>query len=132
MIASMSAVAGNLIINITLHPVYGYRILALGTAAAAVLNFGVLYVMFTRAVTSFRHGPLLAYVLRIAIAGAVMGVAVWGLHDVLDSAIGHISFGARVAVALIPVVAGAVVYAVACWLLRIEELSHYASRLRRR
>src|SRR5690606_5898278 len=30
MLASMSAVAANLILNITLHPIYGYEILALG------------------------------------------------------------------------------------------------------
>jgi putative effector of murein hydrolase LrgA (UPF0299 family) len=40
--------------------------------------------------------------------------------------------GARLALAFVPIVVGVVVYALACALLQIDEVKHYARRLWRR
>ena len=131
-IASISAVAGNLAINVALHPIYGYRILALGTAAAAVLNFMVLYVMFNRRIRTVDHLDLMRYLGRVGLAAAAMGGLVWltwrGLHD----AVGTTGLGARLAGALVPVTVGGLAYGAACHLLGVEEVRLLLARLRRR
>jgi len=131
-IASVTAVVGNLAISITLHPHYGYRILALGIAVAALANFATLYVAFSRVIAPLKHLSLLTYLLRVAIAGAVMGVLVHFCHESLVEHISSRGLAAKSARVLVPVVAGAVSYAAVCWLLRIEELGQYTRRLRRR
>jgi putative peptidoglycan lipid II flippase len=131
--ASMCAVAGNLAINIGLHSTYGYRVLAFGTAAAAILNFTVLYYAFHRTISAIPHAKLLSHLLRVVFAGLVMGAAVWGSWSALDSvwpsAPGNLE---RLVLAFGPVLVGIVVYALAAWVLRIDEVKHYVRRLRRR
>lgn len=130
--ASLGAVTGNLILNITLHPLYGYRILALGTAVAALLNFTVLYVMFNRHIRGVNHVALLAYALRIGVAAGVMGAAVWASHAGVVELMGMKGLGARFVGALGPVVLGALVYALGCHVLHIEELKQFTRRIGRR
>jgi putative peptidoglycan lipid II flippase len=131
-IASMTAVAVNLVMNITLHPHYGYRILALGTAAAAIVNFAILYLSFHMRISGVRHVRIFGYVAKIALAAGIMGVAVWGAyHEILDR-VGFASIGARAVAALVPMVIGVAVYAMACWVLRVDDLTRMASKLRRR
>ncbi|HLU65059.1 MAG TPA: lipid II flippase MurJ, partial [Kofleriaceae bacterium] len=132
MFASIGAVAGNLALNIALHPIYGYRILALGTALAATLNFIILYGAFQARVARVRHRAVLGHLARVLAATAVMGAAVWASRAGLERALDGASLPARALLALGPVVAGVAVYALAAHLLRIEELGHYLRRLRRR
>lgn len=131
-IASITAVAGNLALSIALHPIYGYRILALGTALAAILNFTVLIVAFSRSVTTVRMGPHAAHLARIGTASAVMGLAVWAIHGVLANAIGTSGLGVRLVETLLPIFAGALVYAVICRVLGVRELDPFVRRLRRK
>ncbi len=132
-IASISAVAGNLAINIGLHPSYGYRVLALGTAAAAILNFTVLYFSFHRKIAPIAHGKLVGHIFRVILAGLVMGAAVWGSLQGLQSLWpGATGLWHRLGLVIGPIVVGVVAYALACLLLRIDEVRHYARRLRRR
>ena len=132
MIASIGAVTGNLALNIALHPFYGYRVLALGTALAATLNFAILYGSFHRRIAPIAHRALLGHLARVGLASAVMGAAVWGSHAGLASVVDGGSLAARAVRAFGPVIAGVLVYLAAAHALRIEELSHYARRLRRR
>ncbi len=131
-VASITAVAGNLIINITLHGTYGYRVLAFGTAAAAILNFTVLYRSFHRHIARIPHAAILVHVVRVAIAGAIMGAAVWASHRGLAAEISGTGLGHRALLAFAPILVGIVVYAGACSALRVEEVSHYWGKLRRR
>jgi putative peptidoglycan lipid II flippase len=129
--ASIAAVAANVILNLFLHPIYGYKILALGTALAAIVNCAILYVGFHRRIAPIPHLALVIYLLRIGLAAAVMGGATWGVSYLLDGLLGHASFAARCADAMIPVVVGAGVYALACAVLGIEELHQFVGKLRR-
>jgi putative peptidoglycan lipid II flippase len=131
MIASITAVAGNLAINIALHPHYGYRVLAFGTAVAALLNFAMLYVMFDRRVQRVPHLHLLGYLVRVGLAAAVMGAAAWGAYRGLAEVLGTGSLIARLIGALGPVILGALVYGLVCRLLQIAELGQMTRRLRR-
>jgi putative peptidoglycan lipid II flippase len=131
MIASMSAVAGNLVLNITLHPHYGYKVLALGTAIAAILNFTILFVAFRTRVSRLDGRALLWYLARIGIAAGVMAAAVYGTHRASVEMLGTDGFLARAADGLVPVAVGAVVYAAACHALHIDELRALVRRLKR-
>ena len=130
--ASATAVAGNVIANSLLHPHYGFRVLAAGTAIAAVLNCGVLYVLFTRRITRLPHAPLLVYLIRVTIAASLMGGAVWLVHRWLDHSVGHVGTARRLVETLVPAAVGAGVYAAACAALRIEELRPLVQRVGRR
>lgn len=130
-IGSVMAVVGNLTINFTLHKHFGYRILAFGVAAGAVLNFATLYVFFHRHITKIPHGKLLAYLVKVGVAAGVMGVTVWGSYKGISRAIGIGGLWRNALAGLSPVIVGGVVYAVACKILRIEELGHYTRRIKR-
>jgi putative peptidoglycan lipid II flippase len=130
--ASLTAVGGNVLSNLLLHPHYGYKVLALGTAIAAILNFAVLYVNFHRRIHAIDHLSLLRYLIRIGLAATVMGVAVWTVYAVLVRELGQYGLIPRLAGALVPVTIGGLVYAGACAVLRVEELKPFMRRLRRR
>jgi putative peptidoglycan lipid II flippase len=129
--ASLTAVGGNVLSNVLLHPHYGYRVLALGTAIAAILNCAVLYTMFHRRIAAIAHGALVAYVLRIGGAAAVMAVAVWAVHKGIFAIVDD-SLLARLVLVFVPVGVGAGVYGGVCMLLRVEELEQTAGKLIRR
>jgi peptidoglycan biosynthesis protein MviN/MurJ (putative lipid II flippase) len=132
--ASLAAVTINLIISVTLHGRFGYKILALGIAASAIVNFSVLYVLFQRYVARISHRALLLYAARVILSSAVMGAFVYGTHYVLDV---HV-FGDRggttidVIEVMTPVMVGVLSYAVAARVLGIPEVEQYMRRLRRR
>ncbi|MEM9490017.1 MAG: murein biosynthesis integral membrane protein MurJ [Myxococcota bacterium] len=130
--ASLSAVLGNLILNITLHPLYGYRVLALGTAVAALLNFIVLYVMFNRRVSKIAHLALVGYLVRVTAAAAIMGVVVWASYRGIAAWLGTDGLLARLLGGLGPVAVGGLSYAAVCHLMGIEELRQFTDKLGRR
>ena len=132
MIASISAVAGNLALNLTLHPIFGYRVLALGTALAATLNFAILYGAFQRRIAPVGHRALAGHLARVSAAAAIMGAAAWGTHAGLAAVLDPRDLISRFALALIPVLVGVAVYVLGARALRIPELEHYLRRLRRR
>ena len=131
MMASIGAVAGNLALNVTLHPFYGYRVLALGTSLAATLNFGMLYWSFHRRIAPVAHAALLRHLARVSLAGAIMGAAAWGSHALLAALLDPRSLVSRLALAVVPVLVGVAVYGLSARALAIPELEHYTRRLRR-
>jgi putative peptidoglycan lipid II flippase len=132
MLASLGAVAGNLALNLTLNPLYGYRVLALGTALAATLNFGILYVSFHRRIAPIDHRGLAAHLGRVCLAAAIMGLAAWGSHSGLTYLLDPRNLISRFAMALVPVLVGVAVYGACARALQITELDHYLRRLRRK
>jgi len=131
-IASVSAVALNLGLNIALHGKYGYRILALSTALAAVLNFTILYVTFSTRISKIRHTYLIGYLLRIGAAGGVMAAAVYASYRQADDLFGHAALTGKLIGALGPIGIGVIIYAAACHVFRVEELAQFTRKLRRR
>jgi len=132
MFSSITAVAINIVMNVTLHPHYGYRILALGTATASLFNFLVLYSSFQLVVARSRHGALAWHLTRVVLAAAAMGAVVWLCHREVLAWVGDVGLRARAIRTVLPIVAGVLFYAAACKALRIRELDHFVGRLRRR
>jgi len=130
-IASVTAVAGNLIANALLHDRYGYQALALGTALAAVLNAVMLYVAFARSIARLPHRELAGHVARVGGATAAMGAAAYGAWRGLDRLAGHDHLGARALTVIVPVVVGGLAYVGGAALLRIAELAPLTAKLQR-
>lgn len=74
---SASSVVVNVILNVTLVNVLGYKGLALGTSITAIVNAGVQLVLLRREIHGIEGSRLAASLARVAAASAVMGVASW-------------------------------------------------------
>ncbi len=131
-LASVTAVAGNIVFNIFLHPIYGYRILALGTSLAAILNFTVLYAMFSRRISRIDHASVTKCLVLVCVASAIMGGGAWGLHEAISSVHSGETLLGRLADAFLPITGGVILYAAACKTLGVPEVEAYLRRVRRR
>lgn len=127
---SLAAVAVNLALNITLFPVLSYRGLALGTAAAAAVNFTVLVFVFRRT-AGFRLGQLAGHLGRVFLAAVPCGAAAWAVTTALAGWLG-LSLAAQLVAVFGGIGVGAVVYAAASRLLRIGEIDEVIGLVRRR
>ena len=131
-VVSVTSVAVNLVLNIILFRIMGFRGLALGTAIAAIFNATTLLWLLRRRIGGIEDSRVLVSFLKISAASAVMGVAgaaVSGwLGQVLPGA-GELARATRVALAI---GASLIVLVIAARLLRIDEFSDASSRIRRR
>jgi putative peptidoglycan lipid II flippase len=132
LLASALAVAANLALNVALFPVLSYPGLALGTALAATVNFGVLLVAFHRTGAALDLRDLLGHMARVLVASVVCGAAAWFVADRAEALLGDRGLAARAVAVLGAIGAGVVVYAVACRLLGVSELGEIAGAGRRR
>ncbi len=78
-LVSVLSVLTNAALNILFVREFGYRGLALGTSLTALLNAGLLMLLLRRRLDGLHVRHLASVLVRVAIAGAVMGVAAWGL-----------------------------------------------------
>ena len=135
-IASMLAVAANVLLSVLLHPRYGYRVLALGTSVAAICNLAVLLGSFQRIYGGVLRGEMMLALLRISVAAGVMGVALFGLDRaaaaVAAPALGAGSASSALVQLLIAGPAGLAIYGGLCWLMGLEEMRALGERLKRR
>ncbi len=133
--ASLCAVAANLAINIGLHSHYGFRALAFGTAVGALFNFTVLYISFHRLIHRIPHRIILIHLLQVGSAGAVMGAVVWaswqGIAHGLNVGDAPALY-ARLLMVIVPVIVGALTYALACAAFRVDEVRHYWVKIKRK
>jgi putative peptidoglycan lipid II flippase len=129
--ASLVGVAVNVIANLLLHDDYGFRILALNTSLAAIINAALLYAAFHVWIARLPHLALLWHFLRVTAAAGAMGAVVHVSRLGIDRVLGTDGLIARASAALLPVVVGVIAFALACMLLRVEELERFTSKLRR-
>jgi putative peptidoglycan lipid II flippase len=123
--------ASNVILVLLLHPILGFRGIALGTALAATANFAVL-----AAAWKWRHGGMgnagiyrqLAHTLA---ASAVMVGVVLAVKAILAPHLPASGLARQAPLALLPIAAGAVTYFAAARALGIRELGEVAAALRR-
>lgn len=127
MIASLLAVAANVAANWILHPTYGYKVLALGTAIAALVNGAVLCGVFHFSVARLAWGAMLHHFARVVLAACAAAGAAYGVNAWLLVALGDMSRIARLAEVGVPVVVAVTVYGALAVLLRLPEVA----RLRR-
>ncbi len=129
---SVLGMTSNVALNLLLHPVLGYRGVALGTSLAAAANFGVLAVAWKVRHGGFGAKGLLPQLARVAASTAALGLAAWGAHRQLLGVAPAAGLGRQALLCFGPIAAGAAVYLAAARLLRVEELGDLWGALRRR
>jgi putative peptidoglycan lipid II flippase len=131
-IGSVLGMISNVVLNVTLYPVLGFRGVALGTSVAAAVNFGVLAIAWRR-----RHGGLggtgvVPQLGRVLLASAALAVAAFLAERALERALPPGGFGRQLALGLGPITAGGLAYLAAARALGIAELQELLGALRRR
>lgn len=129
MIASAASVAFNVTINLILVRSLGHRGIALGTAAAALLNAGLLIALLRTRLGGLDGHRLLVACAKISIASTAMALAAYYAERAL-----HIPFGGVQLISQAIRVFGAIgvavgVLAVFAHLLRIEEFMQFRRRM---
>ena len=138
MVASLITIGINLVLNLWLNSIMGFRGLALGTAIAANINAGLLLWLLSRRLEGIEARRVLWSFVKILIASLLMGVvAYWSERWLAERLAGTaipllLSRAVRVFGAI---GAGVGTLALAAWILRIEEfrqaLARVLGRLRR-
>ncbi len=131
-IGSVVGMAGNVVLVLLLHPVLGFRGIALGTALAATANFAVLAVAWR-----LRHGGLgsagvVPQLVRTLGASAAMVAVVLLTRTAIAPGLPAAGLPRQAALALVPIVTGALAYFAAAHLLGVRELAEVGAALRRR
>jgi putative peptidoglycan lipid II flippase len=129
LIASVSAVAANLIWNALTFRRFGHVGLALGTSLAALVNAGVLVFAFENQIRGFVSRELLVPFAKILIAAGLMAAVVWLTTTRLEAAGGTGTISAAFKV-LMPIAVGVVVYFFAARALRLQEATALVRRFR--
>ena len=132
-VVGVVSVLTNLVLNITLNSVLGFRGLALGTAIAANVNAILLLVLLSRKIGGIDGARVWRSLVKISIASAVMGVAAYyadaELHAVLPGSLMGYPLLSRLMRVLGAIGAGIGTLALAAWALHIEEFRQAMRRL---
>jgi putative peptidoglycan lipid II flippase len=129
LIASVSAVAANLIWNVLTFRRFGHVGLAVGTSLAALVNAGILVYAFEKQIRGFVSRDLLVPSVKILIAAGVMAAAVWATTSRLELLPGVGTVDAAIK-ALVPIVVGVGVYFIVARALRLQEATTLLRRVR--
>ncbi len=129
LVASVSAVAANLIWNVLTFRRFGHVGLALGTSIAALVNAGILVYAFEKQIRGFVSRELLLPFAKILAAAGVMAAAVWFVSSRVEMLPGHGTVAAAIK-AFVPIVAGIGVYFIVARGLRLSEATTLLKRFR--
>ncbi len=84
---SSASVLVNIVLNLVLVRVMGYRGLALGTSITAVINAAAQLWLLRREIGGVDGPRIAASFARVSVAAAAMGVAAWGANALLEGAL---------------------------------------------
>lgn len=119
---SMSVVALNVVVNLILVEIMGYRGLALGTSIVALVNAVALLALLHRRLHGLDLPRVLLVFTKIAVASAAMGAAAWMTHEWLLEAWQGADTVTRLGRVAMSIAAGVAVLAATALTLRIREL----------
>ena len=120
-LVSVGSVALNIVLNLILVRLMGFRGLALGTSIAALVNAGVLLYLLGRRLGGLDVNRLVMASVKISIAAVLMGLAVTGVHQSLLSTWPETDLLARLGRVFVSIGAGLLVLMVGARVLRISE-----------
>jgi putative peptidoglycan lipid II flippase len=128
LVAGGASVACNIGLNLLLVRSMGHRGLALGTAAAALLNSGILLWLLSARLRGLENSRLLTASLKIFVAAAAMAFAAFVTERALHVPWGGPDLAARAIRVFGAIGMGLIVLASAASLLRIEEFEQLKRR----
>jgi putative peptidoglycan lipid II flippase len=133
-VVSISTIALNVVLNVLLVRVLGFRGLALGTSVAMMANGGLLLVLLHRHLDGLEESRLATTFVKIAAASCAMAAAAASLDHLFSGLTAGRGVVAQAAHVFAAIGAGLAVLAVMARLLRIREfdeaLSGVAARLK--
>jgi putative peptidoglycan lipid II flippase len=133
MVVSLVTIAVNLVLNIWLNSVMGFRGLALGSAIAANINAGLLLWLLARRIGGLDAGRVAASFAKILLASLAMAAAAFWTDAALGGWLPPDLMGgsliARALRVLGGIAAGLAVLALSAWALRIDEFRQAMARL---
>ena len=121
-LVSVFSVALNIVLNLILIRLMGFRGLALGTSIAALVNGGILLVLLRGRLGGLDTARVLRTFVKITVAAGLMGIAVWAAHGWLVDVVSGTSLFARLLQVFGSIGCGLLVLVVGARLLRIDEL----------
>jgi putative peptidoglycan lipid II flippase len=128
-VVSLITIGSNLVLNLWLNSIMGFRGLALGTAIAANINAGLLLILLGRRIGGVDGRRIGWSFAKILIASAVMGAAGYFSHEWLRDALAGdgvmtriVRVGAAIGVSLATL-------ALSAWVLRIQEFRAAITRV---
>lgn len=130
-IGSVVGMASNVVLVLLLHPVLGFRGIALGTALAATANFAVLATAWKWRYGGMGNAGIYRQLARTLAASAVMVGVVLAAKAILAPYLPAAGLARQAPLALVPIAAGAVAYFAAARVLGVRELGEVAAALRR-
>lgn len=110
----------------------GYRLLALVTSLAALLNAFLLYHWLQKTAGALQTAKILTTLLKILGAALVMAVATFHFHQWMATAFLPVGFAGKALILTLAITAGVSIYAVACRLMGVPELDQALESIRRR
>jgi putative peptidoglycan lipid II flippase len=128
-IASAASVAFNISVNLILVRSLGHRGLALGTAAAALLNAGLLLVLLRARLGGLEGRRLLVASVKISAASIAMALAAYYSHRALHVPFGGDDLIAQAVRVFAAITIGMGALAIAAHLLQIEEFTQLRDRV---
>jgi len=130
MYASFASIGINIVLNITLMRVMGFRAFPLSTTISALVNIAILFAFLPRKIGKFEMMPVVGYFMALTLTSALGGLGGWMLNGFLLKMTG-ISFMATVLRFVFCGAAAFVIFHVACLLLGIKEAREYLRRFTR-
>ena len=121
-LVSVFSVALNIVLNLILIRLMGFRGLALGTSIAALVNGGILLVLLRGRLGGLDTARVRRTFVKITVAAGLMGIAVWAAHGWLVDVVSGTSLFARLLQVFGSIGCGLLVLVVGARLLRIDEL----------
>lgn len=128
-IVSLITIASNLVLNLTLNSILGFRGLALGTAIAANINAGLLLVLLGRRIGGVDGSRMVQSFAKILAASVLMGVAGFFAESWLRAILPGDTVVIRAARVGTTIAASLAALAGAAWILRIQEFHAAVARV---
>jgi putative peptidoglycan lipid II flippase len=131
-LVSIATMGVNVVLNVTLVQVLGFRGLALGTSLAALFNGVALLILLRPHVGGLNGRQVLGSLVRIALAAAAMGAAAVGVEAWLAARMPGDALAIQIVRLTLTIGVALAVLAAASWLLRIREFTEGVSLVTRR
>lgn len=131
MYASFVAVGVNVILNLLLMRIIGFRAFPLSTTISSFVNLAILFYFLPRKVGKFRLLPLVRYFVLLAIAACAAGLAAMVINNFLTGAIGITFINQLLNLLISGTLALAIFYSL-CLILGLNEAKDYMKRLIKR
>ncbi len=119
--ASVGSVVVNVILNVWLVGVLGFRGLALGTSLTALLNAAVQLWLLRREIHGIEGGQIARSVARVAVASILMAGAVWATAEALMRWLPGDALGLQIVRLAAEIGVGLLILAVSAHVLQIPE-----------